>query len=616
MVQNASGQQVVTKGADRMESFSARAGRWPHCGAASGAFAGIIVFLGGLAVILLDLSDGALSVLDVDDRMRALQIRFLLSDEGSWFGMRLPFVQTPEVYVSPWSRLVDLPYVAITRLLGLGLPQETALAVSFVLWPLAMLGIFSLLVAQIVGPFLSPRWTPLVRVCVLGMMTLAMAPAVLEFTPGRIDHHNMQILAMLSIAFGLVRFDRAGGVVIGLACAASLLIGLECLPFVALTAVGLGLSYVARARQSLAVMQAAAWSLAVGAIGGGLIFSGPAALASVQCDAFSAPYLLLALGGAATLLVARWGVGEQRSPVARAVVLIASAGLVMGLAALLFPECLSGPYQIIDPLTRALWLDRIPQENGLVYFYDAGRYAYIVPVFLLALAAAVTLVPVLVTASRRPGLAILYGLGLASLLLTIMLARYIRFPAAMVPLLLPFAAQILLAADAAKHIRRAVAGMCLAAACTFAALSAVYPAREIALDTLDEMAFSTCEGEDFSILAQLPPGRVLAPLGLSMPLLSAMPRGFSVAAIPFHRAAPGMLLSFRAFTTSDAKARRAALAPFDYVAVCKQGGKVDRRQAPLYAALVEGEGWPGLSPIASPIPTAFQIFRINHANLR
>jgi hypothetical protein len=73
---------------------------------------------------------------------------------------------------------------------------------------------------------------------------------------------------------------------------------------------------------------------------------------------------------------------------------------------------------------------------------------------------------------------------------------------------------------------------------------------------------------------------------------------------------------YEAFAGRDSETRRAALQPFDYVAVCRFPLTVDPNQAPLYAALANGGAWPGLERIPSPTTTDFQLFRIDHALLQ
>jgi len=70
------------------------------------------------------------------------------------------------------------------------------------------------------------------------------------------------------------------------------------------------------------------------------------------------------------------------------------------------------------------------------------------------------------------------------------------------------------------------------------------------------------------------------------------------------------------FTSADSEIRKAAAAPFDYVAVCTFPLPVDADQAPLYAALARGGSWTGLIPVETPATSDFRLFRVNHAVFR
>jgi hypothetical protein len=175
----------------------------------------LTVYITGLAIVLFDLADGLLFVGDVDDQIRELQIRYLMSPDGRWFNLTLPFISMPEAYVSPWSRLIDLPYVAIATLLRPFMPIDQALSFSFRIWPPLMLALFCLPVASTVKRLMADQPTSrLSSLLMLMLMTILMAVAVFEFSPGRIDHHDGQLVAMMLMVSGLVRWDRLGGALV------------------------------------------------------------------------------------------------------------------------------------------------------------------------------------------------------------------------------------------------------------------------------------------------------------------------------------------------------------------------------------------------------------------
>lgn len=109
-----------------------------------------LLFLGMLLLLaLLDVVDGVSFFGDVDDRMRDYQIRDLLADR-QWYDLSFPFISMPEHYVSPWSRLVDFPYVAITFVLSDMVGEERALFYAYQIWPPLMLMVFGLFIHSII----------------------------------------------------------------------------------------------------------------------------------------------------------------------------------------------------------------------------------------------------------------------------------------------------------------------------------------------------------------------------------------------------------------------------------------------------------------------------------
>ncbi|MEZ2127095.1 MULTISPECIES: hypothetical protein [unclassified Sinorhizobium] len=570
----------------------------------------------GLILVLIDLADGRPFMADVDDQMRELQIRYLMSAYGNWYDLRLPFVSMPDVYTSPWSRLVDLPYVAVAKMLMPFVSPQRAVGLAFHIWPPLMLAIFSLLAASIVQRLMVGfELRKLSYQISLAIMTFAMTMAVLEFAPGRIDHHNAQIITMLMVIDGLARWDRRGGMMIGAGSALSVVIGLECLPFVVVAYGGLVLCYIQGARGVRELLIAASVSMVAVTAFSALAFIGPGGIVSTQCDAFSAPYIALMCGF--SLILGLCAAIQWATLLRRAIVLTFLSVALLVTAGMLFPSCLAGPYSIIDPLSRELWFDRIWQEHSFLYFYGNGQYDVLV---LLALLTAATILafPIALAKvqAREPGLAIIYGVALSSILVTLLLTRYIRFPAAFLSLFLPPTIAWLIDRHRFPRARRLAASCAAAGGVGFGVLYFVIPPRNWNFDAVDYMAFSECKGQDFSVFLKVPPGRIAVPQGLSLPVLFAAPPGFSVGAVPFHRSSPGMRRMFEAFRSSDAEVRRSALAPFDYVAVCRFPLKADPKDAPLYAALAAGKSWPGLQRIEPPAKTDFQLFSIDHLKLQ
>jgi hypothetical protein len=561
-------------------------------------------------IVGFDLLDGTLYLGDVDDDLRHLQVLQLMNS-GDWFDRTLPFISMPEAYVSPWSRLVDLPYAAIGFVLSPILEHEAALRIASLVWPLVMLVGFCLLVLQILRRLVpSDQALELPMVCAT---LLAMALSIWEFSPGRIDHHNMQLLMSLLSFLGLLLWSRAGAVMAGIAVVLSVAIGLELLPLTALMLGGVAISWVLDRPGSAQFMQAFGFTLFFGAPLVALILLGPVGLVAVECDAFSAPYLVALMGygltvAAATSIFGRPGAWMRFFTLAGAGVVLL-AGLAVG-----FSACLAGPYQMIDPLSRSLWLNRLPQELSILFYFEEGSFSHALK-FGTMIVIGILAVPMVLRDWRGHGTAkaILLAIALGALLLAAVQTRYIRFPAAFVPLFLP------LVLAGARESPRLTGGLALSSALVVGLgafclhlLVPVSPRQFVLADFLSSRA---CEGADFSDLAQLAPGRIMAPMAVGLALAPHLPDGVTIAGIPFHRSSPGIRRIFETFVRLDPQNRREAAGPFDYVALCPFQLPENIPDASVFAVLTRGGNWPGLIRITDP-QSQLQLFKIDHTQFR
>ena len=578
-----------------------------------------VFFAVALGMVLFDIADGSGYLHDVDDTLRAIQIRHLL-ETGLWFDLSLPMIQMPEIYVSPWSRLVDLPYAAITILLTPVLGSQEALQFAFAAWPLVMLGIYCVICAGVVRN-LAAGDPAAIRPITSVVIVLLMFKAIIDFSPGRIDHHNVQIILIMAMLWGASAWTRLGGWVSGVAGTASVAVGLECVPFVAVAFASTILMWVLGRRDARGVLVSQMLGAAISAPLLGLALIGPAAMTTTQCDAYSAPFILLLTALPLAVAAIATGTADTASPIWKTVFLAAAGATICVGLAMGFSECLAGPYHMIDPLSRELWLNRVHQEQSILRFFADGNW----PVILLHLAwlvVAILAAPSLVERFRagNPGALVVYFVAVVALATAFLQIRFNRFPAAFVPVLLPMALcwlqSVKLPSSGLWRGYRAPAAAVLLLAAMVTAIHQVAPERAKYFDAVAFMAFDTCREQDFGALALAAPGRLVAPYALAVEIAGKGVEGVSVAGIPFHRASPGLRRTLLAFTSGDPDARREALAPFDYVAVCRFPLLVKPEEAPLYAALANGGEWPGLVRIAAPVPTNLQLFRIDHDRLQ
>jgi len=573
-----------------------------------------LVLLAVLAVILgFDMLDGISFFKDVDDELRLLQIRHLL-ETGGWYDPSMPMIRAANVYLSPWSRLVDLPYVVIASLLRPITGLETALWLATQIWPPVLLLGFARLAVEVVRQITPGERLSTASWVLIGLLLIIAAG---EFSPGRIDHHNMQLVLMLLILLGLVTRRSTGGPMIGAGATLSLVIGLECLPFVALALAAVAIAFVFKAEGSDRLLSQTGLSMGVTAVVCGLLFIGPQGMQSVACDAYSAPFIVALSGyGACFWCAARYMPGSSAAWL-RLVVLGGSGLAVSAALGMLYPECLAGPYHMIDPVSRFYWFDRILQEHNALTFRQDGVTGLTVLLFLLMMMIiAFFACPAWrceTRFDRRAWSGYLFAVG--SIAMTVALIRYVRFPVALMPLYLPLA--IAVCTDMVQRPTGRLVALAPVAlgAITIGAIYLVIPFAPAREDSVWLMSVDDCRGDDYAELDRLTQARIMAPTGLGVAIASHLPTGSSVAAIPFHRAADGIRASFTVFAMSDDAKRKAILADYDYVAVCHAPFALPSEEAPFFAALANDRGWPGLVPVPIEGEGRFRLFRIDHLRL-
>jgi hypothetical protein len=292
---------------------------------------------------------------DTDDNMRMMQVRALLAGQD-WFDLRQYRLDPPFGADIHWSRLVDLPIAAIRLVLAplVGGPAAERAAVAFA--PFLPLGVVMTSVALVARRMVSPK------AFALAIAILVLAPSARGmFMPLRIDHHGWQ-LAMLSLALvGLTDPKRArGGVVLGVATALSLAIGLEMLLYLAVAGGTIVLRWIADPdeRRRLA---AYGISLGGGCSAAYLLFASYANRAPV-CDALSPVWLsaMVAAGAIGFLLALA---SPKSWPLRLAAAAAAGAALAAAFA-WAWPHCL-GRLEGVSPQAEALWLNNVREARPL-----------------------------------------------------------------------------------------------------------------------------------------------------------------------------------------------------------------------------------------------------------
>ena len=321
---------------------------------------------------------------DNDDVMRLVEVRDLLAGQN-WFDLMQYRLGLAEGTLMHWSRLVDLPIAGLIKLFSLFLEPLQAEAVAATLWPFLLM------------PFLL---FPLGLACRrlggasamhvgLGLGAIFIFTCV-RFSPGALDHHNVQLVLAMWIAAMLVdpqkRVLSYGAA--AFACALAMAIGAETVPLVAVACVIVALQWLWHGEAFARPARAFGLSLTLSISAFFFLTVPPRSYGMVTCDNLSFGfYTLSALGGTALFLVASL---PRTPPRTGRLMLVAITGCLILLAAVLVaPACLGDPLGSLDPMLVELWLKAVSEarpfltemaaEPGVAGgFYAVGFFAIVI----------------------------------------------------------------------------------------------------------------------------------------------------------------------------------------------------------------------------------------------
>ena len=561
-------------------------------------------------LLLQSWDDTARTLRDTDDAMRLVQMRAWLAGQG-WFDLHQARLQPPAGYDSHWSRLIDVGLAGLFLSLHSIADQALAERLMRAIWPLLWL------LPTITG-MVAIAWRLAGRQAALVALLLAMLgiPAYQQFTPGRIDHHNVQIaLTMLTVA-ATVWSDRlrwaasAAGALSGLALA----IGFESLPYIAVCAAAFTLRYVVDARAGDALRH---YGLALAASAGVAFFVSvaPQNWTRPLCDAIAINIAAAVITGGLGLAAAARFVFARN--LHRGVVVGAAAIFALAVFAAIEPRCLAGPFATVDQALWLIWLGDVREMQSLarVFRFTPLIGAAIAAFPIMALVSALVL-------TREPNLrrdfVFLTSVAAFALAAVAAIAAIRSFSYATwlgMPLVAAFSLRLFATLKLTSVPARVTAGLLL----TPMVLSsgAITIAAAIGFD--DDDSFGRPETEhcretaSYAALARLPAGLVVADVSFGPFLLALTPH--SVLAAPYHRLSAGILTAHRGLAEPPERARDVLRqAGADYVMICgprpPDGLAEPARSRSLWAQLQAGRVPDWLQHLPQNPGEAFRVYRI------
>ena len=517
-----------------------------------------LVFAVAAAILIMRTVQGRAGLpffADTDDAMRMVMVRDFLAGQG-WYDLTAHRLNTPFGAELHWSRLVDLPLALLVMVFTSALGTDMALVAAGYVWPMLLFALLLWLSAMLAQRLVGPDG-------VLPALILpVLSPAITaEFTPGRVDHHNVVILLTLAMIWAGIEAIRRPrfAVLCGLLAATALAIATESLPTIAAAILVMGLLWVFDPVQGR-TMRLFGLAFAAGAMVHLAIFRPPARWLEAACDVLSPVYVAVALVVAAAFTIASL-VPPPRAPWQRFALLGALAFIGMGAVAVLYPQCLRGPYGELDPWLQANWIAGIVEARPwFTTITELPAYALAVGLPAL-LAAGVVAYRLWSVPEQRTEWAALMVFTLCTAL--VMLAQVRAGRLAIMPAI-PAAAWLIVAARQhylAQPRLRTIAGLVLSwLAFSGVVLLLLVTAVVNLVSTRPEQAAEARASKEpcllpsaFADLAALPPERVITPIDLGAHLLLYTPH--EVVAAPYHRNEQGVRDAFRFFNDPIATAR-------------------------------------------------------------
>lgn len=353
---------------------------------------------------------------DPDDALRLVQVRNFLAGQ-SWFDVSMHRINPPVGGPMHWSRLVDLPIAGIILAMRPLFGDHMAEIIACVSVPMLTLLAMCVAVYFAVRDFVGPH-----RAVLVVALLVTSFPILTQMSPLRIDHHAWQVVASVGVIGGVLARDaRRGGWFAGASMAMWVHISGEALPYIAINGAVLGLRYIARPQDEWPRLMGFVTVLALASALLLLGTHGLAASLETHCDSMSPPYLLPLFAVAVILWAGHRMLGE--STLARRIAPLAIAAAA-GAAALVAyaPQCLSGPFQALDPLVYDYWYLAIA-EGQPVWRQDVSTATIILVPGLLGLAGMIAATLSEKDADKRFDWLSLLGMALGAFVVCLMVLR-------------------------------------------------------------------------------------------------------------------------------------------------------------------------------------------------
>lgn len=301
---------------------------------------------------------------DNDNFMRLHQIMTFI-ESPFWYLHPLKDFNPQDGQIIHWSRIPDLPILAVYYVTHFFFDETTAIQLSIAIVPLIYLIILTLVLCQITKHIFGTDQP------VLTTIYTFFSVASLKFLPGHIDHHNLQILLFcifILLTFSSNYYKKTNLFGSALSIALSLLIGLEVLPFYILALGFLTLYSLYNDQRKLIYIRNLSFLVFIFGLVGLLIFEPISNLSSPKYDTLTFELLCYFFSASLALHLTTYQTKLTT-------LLISSLFLVGGIW-LIYPEALRSPYSDYPDALIEYWLNHVSEAQSLlIKLTQSGKLA-------------------------------------------------------------------------------------------------------------------------------------------------------------------------------------------------------------------------------------------------
>ncbi len=450
------------------------------------------------------------------------------------------------------------------------------------------------------------------------LLALVGVPAYQQFTPGRIDHHNVQIaLTMLTFA-ATVWADRwrHGAMAAGVLSGAALAIGFECAPYLAACGGVFALRYWIDERTAPDLMAYGRW-LVASSIAGFFVTIGSQFWLRHSCDSIAVNTLAAVIGGGLVLVFAGWLRHEDR--LTRGFAIVSAASVAAAALLVVEPACSRGPFAMVDPAIWPIWLGDVREMQPLMTVFQKNPLTGAAIAAFPALAVLATLVILTERKARRDvGVLATAALFVIAVAVTMNAIRGVSYAIWFgMPLVAAMALRLFAALQLTSVFARSVASLMLTPlVLSTGAITMVNAAGLNDRDPFDRPASKACvQNDSYAELAKLPPGIVATDVSYGPFVLALTPH--AVLAGPYHHLSKGIIEAHRSIAARPDEAPRRAAPEQGHLRRhlrAASAGWAGRRgpDFSLWGRLRAGAVPDWLEPVGDPSRQVFAIYRMKH----